>query len=277
MYDNVNPDDPSAKILWSWHIWKPATEVMDFQYQKYVDNTGVAKTADNYLMMDRNLGAIATTRFAAWGLFYQWGRKDPFPGPAGFNETEPGNIYGSLYAGGAVKTFNGGYTIPAVKSDATTGTINYGIQYPGAFIYQGPNYDWLQTKDNNLWGTPWLDGGTGSYNKNPGTKSIYDPCPPGYRVPPQDTWSLQTVAGSWSNGMTMDKLGSFWFPAAGLRYGSSNVGKLANSPGNGYYWSSSTYSSTGAYGGILYFSSGNVYPLNYDSRADGLSVRCVSE
>ena len=34
--------------------------------------------------MDRNLGALATdcTQAAAKGLYYQWGRKDPFPYPA---------------------------------------------------------------------------------------------------------------------------------------------------------------------------------------------------
>ena len=34
--------------------------------------------------MDRNLGALATdcTQAAARRLYYQWGRKDPFPYPA---------------------------------------------------------------------------------------------------------------------------------------------------------------------------------------------------
>lgn len=266
----------NAPCLWSWHIWRLPSAPGTKTFNKTSATTGGTVSVT---MMDRNLGAYNNTTNDAKsiGLLYQWGRKDPFPGPAGFNTTEPSNIYGSLYAGGAVKTFNGAYTIPAVKSDATTGTITYGIQYPGAFLYAGPSNDWLQTKDNNLWGTPWQDGGTGSYNKNQGTKSIYDPCPPGYRVPPQDTWNLQQNAGTWSNGMTMDKLGNFWFPAAGLRYGSSNAGKLAYGGSEGSYWSSSAFTSTSANGGILYFYSGNVNPLNYCNRAYGQSVRCVSE
>ena len=66
------------------------------------------------------------------------------------------------------------------------------------------------------------------------------------------------------------------FPAAGLRNG-GNVGQLANSPGNGYYWSSSPNSSTSVNAGNLNFNSGNINTKNNNNRANGQSVRCVSE
>ena len=56
-------------ILWSWHIWCSEEGWTD---QVYANNAGT--------MMDRNLGAISATpdTLGVNGLYYQWGRKDPF-------------------------------------------------------------------------------------------------------------------------------------------------------------------------------------------------------
>ena len=65
----------SDVILWSWHIWIPATDVED------IDEGFVASGKK---IMDRNLGAIYKAATGAvpakntYGLYYQWGRKDPF-------------------------------------------------------------------------------------------------------------------------------------------------------------------------------------------------------
>ena len=69
--------DALGTILWSWHIW-----VVDFDPVKngqvYIGGS---------MMMDRNLGALSVipagneVDFGAYGLFYQWGRKDPFTIP----------------------------------------------------------------------------------------------------------------------------------------------------------------------------------------------------
>ena len=62
--------DASGKILWSWHIWLTDQP----EGQVYYNNAGT--------LMDRNLGATSTTPgdVCAFGLLYQWGRKDPFVG-----------------------------------------------------------------------------------------------------------------------------------------------------------------------------------------------------
>ena len=62
---------------------------------------------------------------------------------------------------------------------------------------------------------------------------------------------------------------SIFFPASGYRYGTSLYGRGTN----GYYWSSTLYSS--AYGYYLYFNSGGVYPANNGNRCYGFSVRAV--
>ena len=58
-------------ILWSWHIWLSSE---GWKEQVYYNDAGT--------MMDRNLGALSATPgdVLANGLFYQWGRKDPFLG-----------------------------------------------------------------------------------------------------------------------------------------------------------------------------------------------------
>ena len=64
--------DANGTILWSWHIW-----VVDF------DPNTTQKTYDSgFVMMDRNLGATSVVPssfpdYTAYGLYYQWGRKDP--------------------------------------------------------------------------------------------------------------------------------------------------------------------------------------------------------
>lgn len=68
--------DASGTILWSWHIW-----ICDFD----PDLTCQSYSNGN-AFMDRNLGATYVNaqndedRRRSEGLFYQWGRKDPFTG-----------------------------------------------------------------------------------------------------------------------------------------------------------------------------------------------------
>ncbi|MDD2438559.1 MAG: FISUMP domain-containing protein [Massilibacteroides sp.] len=69
------------------------------------------------------------------------------------------------------------------------------------------------------------------------------------------------------------QLSGYFFPAAGYR----NIDGSINSRGtNGNYWSSSSHSSTSQNAWNLNFNSGNAN-LNNNNRANGFSVRCVSE
>lgn len=236
--------------------------------------------------MDRNLGAYNNTEGDAGsiGLLYQWGRKDPFPGPEGFNATEPSNIYGSFNKRGTTGNWNGAYSIQTLTTSASIGTEAAAINYPTVYITGAAangDYDWYWSsiRNNNLWGTPWTTV-SNDYNANQGTKSIYDPCPIGYRVPPHDTWSKQdgTVGTSQNNGVVLGNVAAnFWFPAGGQRYSTS--GTVTNAPSYGYYWSSSPQSSNSDKGGGMYISTanGNMSPRDYSARATGCLVRCVSE
>jgi hypothetical protein len=64
---------------------------------------------------------------------------------------------------------------------------------------------------------------------------------------------------------------TLFLPAAGFRYGSG--GQLVNAGMYGYYWS--TVYETTAY--ATTFVIGDISPIDYRSRGNGLSVRCLSE
>ena len=254
--------DANGDILWSWHIW---CSEEGWQEHVYNNNAGT--------MMDRNLGATSATPgdVGALGLFYQWGRKDPFLGSS--------SISSSTLAKSTI-------TWPsAVNSDSNTGTIGYATANPTTFIaYNSKNYDWYNTGDSSTDNTRWQS-----------TKTIYDPCPAGWRVPDggsngvwatafgtSNSWNKASNWDSNNRGMdfsSTDKIlgnaGPIWYPASGyLRY---NDGVLFNSGRYGYYWSLTPSSSYRA--DYLDFSyNGNVYPSSSRSgRSSGYAVRCLKE
>lgn len=151
----------TGNVLWSWHLWCVDTPVDE----AYLNNAGC--------LMDRNLGALERTGDRSEGLFYQWGRKDPFPGTYSFSGTMR--------------------TTPAwpdaVTSDASIGTVEYAIAHPTTFITKAAdnNFDWIFANNRT---SLWYGGAD--------VKTEYDPCPPGYRV----------IAGSSDNTTTAGR--GFW-------------------------------------------------------------------
>ena len=245
--------DAAGTILWSWHIWLTDQP----EGQEYYNNAGT--------MMDRNLGATSATPgdVGALGLLYQWGRKDPFLGSSSISE--------SIVAKSTI-------TWPSsVKSNASTGNITYATANPTTFIkYNGSNDDWYYTGDDSTNNTRWTTSTK--------AKSIYDPCPAGWRLPDGGVWSNALGSTSDLSGYPYDstneginfsgKLGSantIWYPAAGIRHLSS--GGLVNVGRDGYYWSAGGCISR-AY--CMYFrNDGYVAPLSEFERAYGVSVRCL--
>jgi hypothetical protein len=178
--------DASDAILWSWHVWIPATEV------KVWDSEALCGAK----MMDRNLGALVDTGASgdvdplSIGLYYQWGRKDPFPGATSFEKSPHG---------AAVAGTDWTYHQELI-------TTAYSVAHPTEYA-SVPEVDdgvWNAEDPQDLW--------------NAGDKkTIYDPCPPGYRVPLYDK-SLPLWAGS-DEGFTYDgsrvSYGDFHFTVAG--------------------------------------------------------------
>jgi hypothetical protein len=238
----------SGTTLWSWHIWITS-------YDPNVTNS----TIGTYTFMDRNLGATNITPGQAnKGLYYQWGRKDPFPQAAAVAT----NTMETVYNGSGSTTT----TVPTLVSNTpTTNNLSNSVLNPTSFYYAGaPTYDWyaatVANQNNGLWGT---------------LKTVYDPCPAGWKVAPSaaySTFSTGTLTYSSSTyGWTHTSSGSFW-PLSGLL--NANTGTLSNVGSGGYYWSSAPYS-TNASGFLL--NSSDMNPSGNGYRAYGFSVRCVQD
>ncbi|GAB6395326.1 MAG: hypothetical protein MdMp024_1638 [Bacteroidales bacterium] len=170
--------DNNGDVLWSWHVWALPAGV-DFEQPAY------QRAWQGYVFMDRNLGSSGT---ASAGLYYQWGRKDPFP--SGFQLTS-------------------GYGIEEV---AVSDNLASAVEHPTVFYTsQQYPYDWKGTQQhNNLW------------NTTEGKKGIYDPCPFGWRVIADNGASLSIWDGfiNGSNGL--------FFPHSGRLDGTDSIPADAN-------------------------------------------------
>lgn len=275
IYDNINPDAEEANVLWSFHIW--VTEINEH-------NLGTNIKGNNYIVLDRNLGAVCTipgdTR--SIGLLYQWGRKDPFVSTSEFGMNTKSVLYNQ---DGVVKE-------SSQKSDNSKGTIEYAIKNPMTYIVDGNSksntsqlpyqyaYDWMQYADDALWGNPYgYEFPDASLLK----KSIYDPCPEGYMVAPRDTWMTADSEklifddnGSWDvanlgylliyNGQTM------WYPVTGVR--SARGGGLTACNEYGCCLFSSPDGNKNAKAPFIKIMKSGV-EKSADRRANAYPVRCV--
>lgn len=144
--------DSEGNVLWSWHIWGCEDTVTSIYYDK----------AGKYCMMDRSMGALAkgTTspgdnKYAS-SLLYQWGRKDPFPGQTTQDTRE------LIAVTGTSRTIEKGPV-----------TVETSIMNPTVFYASDNN--WSSEPEISVWSSS--------------DKSIYDPCPPGYIIPPVEAFS----------------------------------------------------------------------------------------
>ncbi len=177
--------DAKDKILWSWHLWiteyDPAND--------YTTEPNAAGTT--WTFMDRNLGAVSTERgsFDNFGLLYQWGRKDPFPGAASF--TIMNEDYTYVKDGEPVLYDIDNNILPKISSKkAFHGTLELSFANPDVFYAMTYNHtgeideygeeivkndwptgDWVDVSDDDYWGGESMK------------KTIYDPSPVGYKVP----------------------------------------------------------------------------------------------
>lgn len=227
----------SSTVVWSFHIWVTSTTVANDAY------------SNGYTLMDRNLGATNAT--GSPGLFYQWGRKEPFR-----------NTTNTTVAGPQ--------------------TVAYSVANPTTFITANGVGSWYDDDYISLWGNPF------GYTALPeqvytGKKTVFDPCPDGYQVAaPVVFTSFSSSNFTWSSNGSSSSLttGGGWYPAAGFLTSSS--GSISINSSAGYYWTNSPfdyydYSGSLSYVGscALIFSSTHVTPNDWVPAASAASVRCM--
>lgn len=229
----VAAKDVTGKVLWSWHLWITDQEVES------------VKLDDGKEMMARNLGSLANRQNSlAYGLLYQWGRKDPFLGAVSMN---------------TVVESTGTFSV--AESTPETGTVDYTIQNPMTFLTSTD--DWCFKGDDTLWQTD---------------KTIYDPCPPGWRVPDSECIDLSECMVASSGAIKVYKANDAtimsWFPATGYRKGKN--AKMTDVTRVGGYWSVAPDITRTYY--FEYHSGTSITTNTYKtSRSTGMTVRCVKE
>ncbi|WP_455592289.1 DUF4906 domain-containing protein [Bacteroides sp.] len=253
--------DQYGQIIWTWHIWS----MSDLPTELPMSPIGSIALSGG--LMDRNLGALSATAKdnLSIGFLYQWGRKDPFPGGA------------DLSSETAIMA-----TTPADIHTVTSGKLLISNSILKPTMYGTNDNGWTDRNDN-LWGTPLSGtvtlqkvGPANTFNSNKGNKSIYDPCPVGWRVPPAYIFANAGSKTLFDKGYTALGISSNeaeWYPASGARTSTiSSVGQEAG------YWSSSP-AVDGVYNASLMFlTDRGPSPASLRGyRQLGYSVRCMKE
>jgi hypothetical protein len=247
----------TQEIVWSYHIWVSKYKPDDPNAEDKAVYENQGNTNDNgrsYVFMDRNLGATFAGLGSGLGtgLFYQWGRKDPFPATDG---TLPEGSFSR------------------VATSNSLGTINNTIENPNVFLYNASTspYDWhWASRNDELWNT--------SNNE----KTIYDPCPSGWRVPRykgtavtgSPWYGFTTTSKTFSSGWEVDT--NAIYPAAGLRLSESVVflGRIVNEGSVCYHWSATPGNESAM---CTHFDSVRFHFDAHLPRSRGCCVRCVRE
>ena len=299
----------NGTTVWSWHLWFAPKDALDkipvtnhqgkvynftketlgwkptqwngstysiartvkVKVEQTIANGGVKQeTVINITQNPGNVKKGATT-------FYQFGRKDAFPG-----------VEASDLAANSHFTENAGDHM----------SIKNGILHPDNFYTWGSS--WYSAPPTgysyyNLWSA---DNTTTGYNDNSVVKTVYDPSPVGFKMPASNAFTGFTTTGRASitqsqlnvdgtdNSQTyQNNFGhNFWtsssktatinFPASGYRF--IYDGSLSGVGNYSYYWSAVPYDAGD--GCDLRFYSGMVDPLRSDDhRSFGFSARPVSE
>ena len=265
-----------GEIIWSWHIW--------------VTNNDPANSAislGNATVMNVNLGAECNSNgstdadeiFGSYGMYYQWGRKDPFVGPKYYQFI--GNYDAPLYD-------NVGYDfrLSYAESADVKATVEWSIAHPLTIVTgtEGNNYDWLYNgNDNELWSAD--------------SKTEYDPCPAGWRVADASVFAGLKLNATY-DAISWEKLQPLYgimltdgndanrfFTAQGrrnyfdCRLDIMNANEDRPVPWSGYYWTATTNEAKAT---ALYFNlntetrSENGFKNNHPmQRANALPVRCI--
>lgn len=274
--------DANDNIIWSWHLWLTGS-----------DPATNAITTSAGVFMDRNLGAYhnsdGSTKlsdiYKSYGMYYQWGRKDPFVRPYDYSFKAGEDQWLYSYVGDYIR-----FDYVDAQTEGV-GTYEYAVAHPMSFVKGSKDnaYDWIYySHDNTLW--------SGS------TKSINDPCPRGWRMPDGEAFKAFDIAEDEDLAALADIRNMYgwhlvdkatgvkmFMPGAGRRSFENGILTNLNNygyehnpmPWVGYYWTTGTTEDSAT---SLFFDLNTTRAVNnrYEPakvmyRANAMQVRCVRE
>lgn len=218
----------SGTILWSWHIWITEHDIYGTTYT--LDD--FSSTSTKYSLMTHNIGWVDAKRvyylerktpltFTQYmtdnttkspantrpltvyqqgaeydykdggSLYYEWGRKDPMPALKNRSATTPADIR-DLQLGDAKYK----YTITTGQSKIPNSIQNPNIYY----AYGNFPYNWCNSLDKNkIYPNLW-DNDSPTTDNRTSKKTVYDPSPRGFKIPPAQAFSIFFTTSSLSSG-----------------------------------------------------------------------------
>lgn len=306
--------DSDNNILWSYHIWVPETDPRTglLTYNRASTNTeGVYQT---FKVMPMMLGATSVVtagmtipeKARGIGLYYQWGRKDPLGRvetvqdfTSGSTTLSKSNYAATVDGSGASVDWA---TEKVVRNDVLGGVtgddrnpfmVDYVTKNPMKYIDNGGTNagPWFGNF-KKLWGNPRVNT-TNQYCLNSEIrKSVYDPCPAGYKVAPGGIFIYFATSSYLVNAADSGSQGSdggcafyyntettdtdFYLLSAKRDY--SRNGAFYGVGDSGYCWSSLDVD-TGSGKHVRFSSSNNYNCYTFDSSdfTNAYPVRCVKD
>ena len=280
--------DVNDNIMWSWHIWVTALDVLDtkrlvnydqnvYHFMPYYlglcTMNGTMTSYDNrhlYIKVQQSGGQIATFKVEqpasksfvysrANAPYYQFGRKDPMlPGNGGTDGNGITRADKTTYTPADVNrkpTYGSGYTTTTLSNAIRNPNIFYGVynasSNPNAMVFPMDYPD------------IWCAGRT-ALSAQPAkgyrtVKTVYDPCPPGYHIP--ETYAFSGLVNNESSvninnssPTTFKKVGNYsngWYFKTDDEVPSTLylISTGYRNPWNNYWGAPATYNSTQVSGG----------------------------
>lgn len=251
---------------WSGSTYSSARTVKVKVEQTVANNGTKAYTVINITQKPGSVKRGATT-------FYQFGRKDAFPGVAKADLAS--NSHFTENAGGNM-------------------SIENGIQHPDNFYTWSPSWNSAPPTGYSYYNLWSADNTTTGFNDNHVVKTVYDPSPVGFKMPASNAFTGFTANGQDEGTRNIDgtdnvqtyyknfghnfwtsssKTATIYFPASGYRNGAD--GLLHGELYGGWYWSAVPGNMNN--GCFLHFNPNSVYPLRTDTRGYALAAHPVSE
>lgn len=187
-----NSDGTAGEIVWTWHMWLSQPVVQHYKFPSTNYNWNF--TNENWYMLDRNLGAESAELSDARsvGLYYQRGRKEPMIGLNSHQGTTD-------WASNQLPTYRNTTVFGSRATWKTTSYSNFNtFSEPMALVSDIPY------SGNNAYTFAWNASDAAGDNADDisnDVKSMFDPCPVGYRMPTTREWdNMKADKFRWTIG-----------------------------------------------------------------------------